>query len=183
MCCNFCKRTDLTEEDVIHCGPCDVAMYCSSKCFDKDMVTRHEKHCSEWQRLREHLQELHKWKYVIPKYKEKLTWLVSQHDFNRCSYCAKLTQRSKGWNYCARCTSARYCSKQCQMKDWKCKHRDDCREIWKCRNVLYHDVTPEADKLTSHDINMKLIASRLMPKRHFVGGYKNSIFPQWTVAC
>ena len=70
-CCNFCKRTDITEEDVIHCGPCDVAMYCSSKCFDEDRVARHEQHCLEMQRLRGHLQELHKWKYVIPKYNEK----------------------------------------------------------------------------------------------------------------
>ena len=54
------------------------------------------------------------------------------------------------------------------MKNWKGKHRDDCREIWKCRTFLYHDVTPEVDELTSHDINMKLIANRLMPKRHFM---------------
>ena len=73
---------------------------------------------------------------IIHGYRQKLALLVSYHDSNSCSKCKRNTP-DRELEQCAGCSVARYCSKKCQVKDWKRGHRDDCAEIRKARSVLY----------------------------------------------
>ena len=166
MYCNQCNR--MIRQEWVQCGLCDMAQYCSLQCSKKDLI-RHDKDCSKMQELKGSLQELHKAHNVFPKYKEKLALLISQHDSHFCSHCAKLapTECPKGWKCCAKCTTARYCSQQCQVKDWGGRHRNDCREMRKLQQLLHDDVMAEEDVLTHHDVTRKLIEHQLIPARHF----------------
>jgi hypothetical protein len=53
--------------------------------------------------------------------------------FDLVSFAGSRTQCGRdGWGNvgtkkCGRCNSARYCSKECQVADWKQKHRDVCQ--------------------------------------------------------
>ena len=73
---------------------------------------------------------------IIHGYRQRLALLLSYHDSNRCSKCRRTTP-DRELKQCAGCFVARYCSKKCQVKDWKRGHRDDCAEIRKGRSVLY----------------------------------------------
>jgi hypothetical protein len=42
-----------------------------------------------------------------------------------CDYCKKETE-AKVLKRCSKCLNAKYCSKECQISDWKKIHKSDC---------------------------------------------------------
>uniref|UniRef100_A0A7S4ATA8 MYND-type domain-containing protein n=1 Tax=Pseudo-nitzschia australis TaxID=44445 RepID=A0A7S4ATA8_9STRA len=41
--------------------------------------------------------------------------------------CAAIGCDKIGCNMCSRCRTVGYCSAECQQKDWKCRHREECK--------------------------------------------------------
>ena len=49
-----------------------------------------------------------------------------------CHVCKKSEKDiGKKLKNCARCKSAQYCSRECQVKDWKSGHKKLCKELQK----------------------------------------------------
>ena len=135
--CNHCKQRGTTPWEVVRCGGCDSVQYCCVQCAERDR-TVHGTHCGQIDRLKDRLQEVRTLGYTLPRYREKLALLTSQHDPYRCSYCgrpAAVGCSSRGWDYCAACNTARYCSKQCQVSDWTRKHKAECKDTLTSRHV------------------------------------------------
>ena len=42
---------------------------------------------------------------------------------------------------CAKCKTAQYCSKECQIKDWDAKHKVQLKEIRRLKNVIEKEET------------------------------------------
>lgn len=53
----------------------------------------------------------------------------------RCHYCCKEANQKVALKNCAKCKSAWYCSKECQVSHWKAGHKSDC---------IKHDAPVEA---------------------------------------
>lgn len=47
-------------------------------------------------------------------------------NFFVCACCEKIEERSQKMKRCAGCKSVRYCSRECQVKDWSL-HKSDCK--------------------------------------------------------
>ena len=45
---------------------------------------------------------------------------------NACARCGKGPPENSKLNHCARCKKINYCSKQCQVDDWKRRKREEC---------------------------------------------------------
>ena len=50
----------------------------------------------------------------------------SKAERQRCRYCDKYEQSPKEFAQCSRCKLAFYCSRECQVKDWKDGHKKLC---------------------------------------------------------
>lgn len=48
---------------------------------------------------------------------------------DHCSYCNKVTAKEKPLKRCASCKIAKYCSRDCQLLDWKDKHKPICARL------------------------------------------------------
>ena len=68
---------------------------------------------------------------------EKIALLVSEFDPKCCNHCQILLS-PKELKFCAACTTVRYCSKDCQVKDWVPKHRAQCLELRNLREKLFY---------------------------------------------
>ena len=77
--------------------------------------------------------------------RQKLALLQSEYDPKSCNGCGKSSTRLK---QCVKCKVATYCSKECQTKDWKVKHRRHCKEIRRLQAILPAE---SADDETSED--------------------------------
>jgi hypothetical protein len=44
----------------------------------------------------------------------------------RCSYCNSEDRPKTDLKRCSQCKAVHYCSKDCQVKDWKAGHKKDC---------------------------------------------------------
>ena len=77
--------------------------------------------------------------FIVPKYEEKLAFLMSYHDPHRCSKCWKVSIKRK---MCSACGTAGYCSKKCQIHDWEIKHKVDCKEMKLSRSIIYDENYP-----------------------------------------
>ena len=138
--CDFCN---LAVKGIVYdCGQCERPNYCSPKCQQQDLNRRHRKDCWELRMIKRDYSELHRRVYLVPNHKEKLALLMSYHTPFYCSKCNTHSPNKK-LKLCAGCSVARYCSKKCQIEDWTCKHRDDCREICRSRSILCGVKTPE----------------------------------------
>ena len=58
--------------------------------------------------------------------RQKLALLQCEYDPKRCLFCENFCTQLK---QCTRCKTAKYCSRECQLKDWEKRHKKDCREI------------------------------------------------------
>ena len=65
--------------------------------------------------------------------RQKLAMLACKHDASRCSHCGKLDSNLKR---CSRCKTAVYCSRDCHALDWKSKHKAECREIVRLKEIV-----------------------------------------------
>ena len=128
-----CKRRRLS----IKCPDCWVS-YCSRKCRDNDYDHGYQRDCDEILYFKDVFRELNRRRHIVPTYSAQLAWLVSQHDSRCCSKCRKRLPK-KELKLCSGCATARYCSKKCQVKDWKRKHKNDCVNMRGLRDLLYRD--------------------------------------------
>jgi len=46
----------------------------------------------------------------------------------KCNACGKVEEKMGQWKKCAKCGVVRYCSRECQRKDWK-SHRKPCARL------------------------------------------------------
>ena len=59
---------------------------------------------------------------------QKLALLQCEYDPKRCGFCRKVSSFTE-LKECTRCKTAKYCSKECESKDWGKRHKKDCKEI------------------------------------------------------
>ena len=60
--------------------------------------------------------------------RQKLALLQCEYDPKKCSHCGKAASVDN-LKQCIKCKTAKYCSKDCQTKDWDRKHKSQCKEI------------------------------------------------------
>ena len=70
---------------------------------------------------------------VVTFSRQKLVMLTCKHDASRCSQCGKLDSNLKR---CSRCRTAIYFSRDCHALDWKSKHKIECREILRLKEIV-----------------------------------------------
>jgi hypothetical protein len=68
-----------------------------------------------------------------------------------CIICSTVASPDLQLQYCAACQSALYCSKACQRKDWKPRHKKICKLL----NVGHGDMQVRDDDHTSGSIKLK----------------------------
>ena len=66
--------------------------------------------------------------------RQKLALLQCEYDQKSCAHCKKGLP-SEELKTCVKCSMAKYCSKECQRKDWKVKHKIHCSEIERLRTI------------------------------------------------
>ena len=113
---------------------CKMLVYCS-----KHALVNHDMYCLQMCRMKVFLLHVYRKRVILPKYKEKLAFLTSYHDHHKCSKCWKFSIKRK---MCSSCATAGYCSKECQIKDWEGKHKEECREMKLSRNIIYDENYP-----------------------------------------
>lgn len=120
FCSVICKNKHLRKLQIL-CGSCDLEMnpktrlmcdackskyYCSPECQKKHWPN-HKKGCKQEQVERKYDPDSEEAKYT-------------------CCLCFK--RSTKEMNHCARCKKYRYCSSECQKKDWPA-HKKICMKI------------------------------------------------------
>jgi hypothetical protein len=103
--CNFCGKQKTLQETLKKCGRCKKIFYCGVTCQRKDWKT-HKKICKE----------------PDNETTKKTSNLAKK---NICQYCEK-EEKNKKFQKCFRCLETKYCSKTCQINDWK-DHKKNCK--------------------------------------------------------
>ena len=70
--------------------------------------------------------------------RQKLALLQCEYDPKRCAFCENFCSQLK---QCARCKTAKYCSRECQSKDWDKRHKKDCREIRRLQENIVDNIS------------------------------------------
>ena len=73
---------------------------------------------------------------LLTFHRQKLALLQCEYDPKCCSSCKKPGANDKHLKSCAKCKTAKYCSKECQTEDWKTKHKVRCQEIRKYQAAI-----------------------------------------------
>ena len=132
-CCHGCGIKKVR----IVCASCRTAKYCSVKCFNRDRDFKHLYHCTEMLKLVFAVREKHLKDFFLPQlHREKLSLLMIEYDPIRCSSCRHEDTERK-LKICAGCVCAKYCSKSCQIEDWGGKHKTQCTEMRRLRELVY----------------------------------------------
>ena len=118
--CQNCDSSDVK----IECSGCNAAYLCSKKCEEEHRFKRGK----EIQKLGKKIRSDRKARFMEKLCREKLALLISEFDPTCCNYCQILFP-PKDIKICAACATARYCSKDCQVKEWTLKHKEQCREM------------------------------------------------------
>ena len=71
--------------------------------------------------------------------RQKLALLQCEYDPKLCSHCKK--PGAGDLKSCAKCRTAKYCSRECQSKDWGAKHKVQCKEIKRLKDVIQKEET------------------------------------------
>ena len=75
---------------------------------------------------------------LLTFHRQKLALMQCEYDPKCCSCCKK---PGKSLRSCAKCKTAKYCSKECQTQDWKEKHKLHCQEIRRLQGTIDRDET------------------------------------------
>ena len=67
--------------------------------------------------------------------RQKLALLQCEYDPKSCNKCSR-RGTEVSLKSCTKCKTAVYCSKQCQVEDWKPRHKKHCKEIQRLRDVV-----------------------------------------------
>ena len=69
--------------------------------------------------------------------RQKLALIHCDYDPKFCNSCGKQgTSQELALKNCSKCKVARYCSQQCQTKDWVKRHKTDCKEIKRLEAIM-----------------------------------------------
>ena len=105
--CHTCLKKDL---ELTRCSKCKSIYYCSKECQAKD------------------------WKVEGGGHKEKcvkteVSSLDASFIAQASKVCGSCGYKKIELTACSRCLTAYYCSKECQVKDWKeGHHKEDCKK-------------------------------------------------------
>ena len=70
--------------------------------------------------------------------RQKLALLQCEYDPKSCNRCSR-RGTEVSLKSCIKCKTAVYCSKQCQVEDWKPRHQKHCKEIQRLQNVVQNE--------------------------------------------
>ena len=90
--------------------------------------------------------------------RQKLALIQCEYDPKSCGCCKKSGSLVQLKN-CTGCKTAKYCSKDCQAKDWKRNHKSHCKEIQRLNSVI------DGTKLTIQERHEKLPRKLMQAKR------------------
>ena len=90
--------------------------------------------------------------------KQKLALIQCEYDPKSCSCCKKSESLVQLKN-CAGCKTAKYCSKDCQVKDWMKNHKTHCKEIQRLNLVV------DGTKQTIHERHGKIPRELMQAKK------------------
>ena len=76
--------------------------------------------------------------------RQKFARFQCEYDQKSCSYCNKVLPPEE-LKTCIGCSTAKYCSRECQKKDWKPKHKAHCSEIERLRKAIMTGGTENSD--------------------------------------
>ena len=65
---------------------------------------------------------------LLTFHRQKLALMQCEYNTKCCTWC-KIPGAGKSLKSCAKCKTAKYCSKECQSQDWKEKHKVQCQEM------------------------------------------------------
>ena len=126
-----CQNYDSSDVKT-ECSEGTGALLCSRKCEEEHKSNR----CKEIKQLGKKLRSDRKANFMAKLNCEKIALLVSEFDPKCCNHCQILFP-PKELKFCAACSTARYCSKDCQVKDWAPKHRAQCLELRNLREKVF----------------------------------------------
>jgi hypothetical protein len=69
-------------------------------------------------------------------------------NFRSCMLCNRLESEKLKLMLCSKCKFARYCSKECQKKDWKGEHKSQCKRIVQAHKEAPMKRIPISNQLT-----------------------------------
>ena len=95
---------------------------------------------------------------VLTFSRQKLALIQCEYDPKCCSCCKKSESLVQLKN-CTGCKTAKYCSKDCQAKDWMKNHKTHCKEIQKLSSVI------DGTKQTIHERHRKLPRELMQAER------------------
>ena len=55
-----------------------------------------------------------------------------------CSHCES-SDTKKELKTCSKCKTAKYCSRECQVQDWEMKHKTQCKEIRRLKEIIQRE--------------------------------------------
>jgi len=105
-CCNTCGKTEacLKDNEKMKPCPCHAVTYCSQACQKTDWKNKHKTRCK---RNKKETKPIKKTKPL--------------------SFCHMCSSTEKKLSWCSRCHAVAYCSRDCQVKDWK-THKEYCKK-------------------------------------------------------
>ena len=67
--------------------------------------------------------------------RQKLALLQCEYNPKCCSHCEG-SGTEKELKTCSKCKTAKYCSRECQVQDWETKHKIQCKEIRRLKEII-----------------------------------------------
>ena len=119
--CNLCEED--IHVDVRKCGGCREVFYCSEVCAVKDWKNGHKNTCSGRKSDGSGSNNKSSSKTKSESHKKKKT-----SDNNDIKICHNKKCSEVGVMRCSRCKQVWYCSKNCQLSDWKNGHKKKCKK-------------------------------------------------------
>ena len=123
--CQTCGKPATAEKKLKKCSVCRLVRYCSTECRDGDWkvhkVVCRKKGEEEEEEEEEDVEEVE----VLEKVEEVVEEVKGAR---MCQFCGKLAAATKEkFKKCSVCRLVRYCSRECQLGDWK-GHKGVCKE-------------------------------------------------------
>ena len=157
-CCHHCGRS-VAEVEVLECTKCQTAVYCSKNCRINNWKPKHRDQCIEIRKLkadirteerRANVMEMERQSKFTDPTMDKLSLSHIQNRYGGifCNHCQKGMSEEE-LKTCVKCKTAKYCSRECQKKDLKFKHKADCNTIISLKEQMEDTVEIKSVGITS----------------------------------